>query len=835
MERKTKRTPAANTSSGRRLATAASEAYTTRTSGRVASSRSDVHQVHGKPVRSYGARNASISSNTKAVSHAAHGLGTSRISKGLSGKRASQQNSQKTKQARTSRVQTAERKNTSLETPAKPSRAQAHSHACTASPVRSAAYRGARTRSSRDVSLRAKSAPVKARHASVQEKNTTSRQSVSTRADAQQTISKRVRTEGSAPKKTARRSSKRGIVAAVACLIALFFLADHVMNFNKAYAGVHIGSVDCSGKTVDQIVALLDETYANYEEKEVLVYASDEAKRRVEETGERETGEEDRLSVDEAREQRLVWAVRPETVSASFDKQTTAQAAVNEAHGLGKLLDRISAAIQGREIDPVFQFGDAYQDFVDDVNATVGVERIDYNISVNQGICTVTAGQDGILMNDAAFQKDLAYGFLSQQETTPSFVAIPEAAPVRITQNAAQAVCATVNAAIADGANFVYEDAGWNATASSLGAWISSKIEQKDGQWQLVPYVNVDSSRPDLLSHIKTNSGEDPVQVSFTIADAGAVTVKTDASGKIPLVDEAIETLDIALFGSDDQAAQEGAQSADGVAVTVDIASADTPEEMSLDDALYYGVVGEISSFTTSYTYGSATTEARNFNIHLAADLLNNSVCPAGGSWSFHNVAGECNEERGFKEAGVIEEGVYSTAFGGGICQVATTVFNAAYEAGYYIDRRYNHTIYNSSYPAGRDAAVSWPDLDLIWSNDTFSDILMTTSYTEGTITVTLWGVSPERTVSTYVSDWEAGDEYKTKYVLNESMAPTAYRVKTKGSDGRTIYVERAVYDKEGTRLSFQRFSSVYDAVDEVIEHGKDYDVPEDDDKEKKD
>ena len=207
---------------------------------------------------------------------------------------------------------------------------------------------------------------------------------------------------------------------------------------------------------------------------------------------------------------------------------------------------------------------------------------------------------------------------------------------------------------------------------------------------------------------------------------------------------------------------------------------------------------------------------------------MNNSICSSEGQWSFHNVAGECNEERGFKEAGVIEEGVYSTAFGGGICQVATTVFNAAYDAGYYIDRRYNHTIYNSSYPAGRDAAVSWPDLDLVWSNDTASDVLLTTSYTEGTLTVTLWGVSPNRSVSTNVSDWEEGDTYETKYVLNTELSPKAHRVKSKGSDGRSITVERTVYDKSGNQLSFQRFYSSYDPVDEIIEYGEGYEIPED-------
>lgn len=627
--------------------------------------------------------------------------------------------------------------------------------------------------------------------------------------------------------------STRKRIALLACaLLLVLLLADHVMNFNKAYPGVHVGSIDCSGKTASEIVALLDQTYGQaYEQKEVLVYASDQARETVEATGQTEIGDEDLISVAEGREQRLAWSVLPETVSASFDEEATAQAAVAEAHGLTQIVSRIIMAVQGKQIEPIFTFGDAYTDFVEDVNATVGVERIDYNIAVNDGICSVTPGQDGVLMNDEEFQKKLIAGFLSEETTAYSFVATPEPAPVRITKDKAQRVCDTVNAAIADGANFTYEETGWNATAVTVGGWVTSDITEEGDTWQLVPRIDTDIARTDLLSHVKKNSGEDAMQVSFAVSDDKTVTVHTDSSGKIPLVDDALADLNAALFGANDASAQDAALAADGQTVTIAIASVEAPSEMSFDEALYYGVIGEITSFTTAYTHGTTSTEARNFNIHLAADLLDDSVCPAGGRWSFHDVAGECNEERGFKEAGVIEEGTYSTAFGGGICQVATTVFNAAYEAGYYIDRRYNHTIYNSSYPAGRDAAVSWPDLDLIWSNDTDSDVLLTTSYTEGTITVTLWGVSPERSVKTSVSDWEEGETYKTKYVLNTEMAPTAYRVKTKGSDGRSIYVDRTVYDKEGNQLSVQRFDSVYDPVDEIIEHGEDYEVPDDEGK----
>ncbi len=628
-----------------------------------------------------------------------------------------------------------------------------------------------------------------------------------------------------------RRTSKKPLLFLFVALLLVLGFADYVMNHDKAYTGVRIGAIDCGGKTAEEIISLLESTYGSvYEEREVYVFVSEDARKRVEQNGvTEELGNEDLISVEEAREQRLMWVVSPETVSASFDVHASAQKAVEEAHGLSQIFSRLQIALSGVSIDPVFNFGDAYRDFVNDVNATVGKERVDYDIWFEDGICYVYMGSDGVLMNDASFQKDLVTGFLTLSDDSYALVAVPEAAPVRINSEMAHEVCDTVNAALADGANFVYEGSGWNATPSTVASWINTKIEKQDKGWALIPFVDPERARTDLLSHVKQNSGEEAIQVRFSVDDESTVTVHADTTGVIPLVDDAIADLDAALFGKGKNEPQAGALAADGEAVTVAINSTAVPTEMSFEDALHYGVIGEISSFTTSYTYGTSTTESRNFNIHLAADILNNSICPTDGTWSFHDVAGECNEERGFKEAGVIEEGVYSTAFGGGICQVATTVFNAVYEAGYSVNRRYNHTIYNSSYPDGRDAAVSWPDLDLIWSNDTASDILLTTSHTEGTITVTLWGVSPERKVSSYVSTWEEGDTYKKKYVLNTSLAPKAYRVKTKGSDGHSVYVERTVTDKDGEQVSFQRFSSYYDAVDEIIEHGEEYEIPDED------
>jgi vancomycin resistance protein YoaR len=75
---------------------------------------------------------------------------------------------------------------------------------------------------------------------------------------------------------------------------------------------------------------------------------------------------------------------------------------------------------------------------------------------------------------------------------------------------------------------------------------------------------------------------------------------------------------------------------------------------------------------------------------------------------------------------------------GGGISQIATTVFNAVFFGGYPIHQP--HSYYIRRYPMGREATVSLPAPDLVFTNDTKAGILIYTSYTDTAITVTLYG-----------------------------------------------------------------------------------------------
>ena len=89
----------------------------------------------------------------------------------------------------------------------------------------------------------------------------------------------------------------------------------------------------------------------------------------------------------------------------------------------------------------------------------------------------------------------------------------------------------------------------------------------------------------------------------------------------------------------------------------------------------------------------------------------------------------------------------YEEAVGGGVSQVATTVFNAAWEAGVKIVERNPHSLYISRYQLGRDATVNYPDLDLKFRNDTPNWIFVAGGWDGGGITVSLYGGGPERRV----------------------------------------------------------------------------------------
>lgn len=144
---------------------------------------------------------------------------------------------------------------------------------------------------------------------------------------------------------------------------------------------------------------------------------------------------------------------------------------------------------------------------------------------------------------------------------------------------------------------------------------------------------------------------------------------------------------------------------------------------------------GRISSFTSKYT-----PAPRAQNIKLAARALNGTYVPPGGTFSLNAVLGQRTPQKGYVKAGTIMNNRLVDNYGGGVSQVSTTVYNAAYFAGVQIDEFRPHSFYISRYPEGREATLSWGSIDNRWTNNTEGGILVRASADDYAITVELWG-----------------------------------------------------------------------------------------------
>ncbi|GLZ14420.1 hypothetical protein Acsp04_46550 [Actinomadura sp. NBRC 104425] len=209
---------------------------------------------------------------------------------------------------------------------------------------------------------------------------------------------------------------------------------------------------------------------------------------------------------------------------------------------------------------------------------------------------------------------------------------------------------------------------------------------------------------------------------------------------------------------------------------------------------------GMISSYTTRFTPG----EPRVRNIQLAARALDGTVVRPGRTFSFNRVIGPRTRARGYVPAPSIRGSrMVADDVGGGICQVSSTLFNAVFEAGLRILRTRSHSLWMPEYPIGREAAVSYPDLDFTWTNDTRHPVTIRASYTGDSLTVSLWGVRRYDVRST-TSPRYGFTPYGSVTGLGPSCVPT------RGARGFQVDVWR-VLARHGRTVRRERFHTTYE------------------------
>jgi vancomycin resistance protein YoaR len=230
--------------------------------------------------------------------------------------------------------------------------------------------------------------------------------------------------------------------------------------------------------------------------------------------------------------------------------------------------------------------------------------------------------------------------------------------------------------------------------------------------------------------------------------------------------------------------------------------------DLTTAEAHALGINEKLVAFTTDMGVSSSN---RIHNVHLMADFIDGTLIKPGETFSFNEVVGPRTAERGFLEGQMIIGSLVLPSIGGGVCQTATTLFNDAFEIGLPILERTNHNLYLSHYPLGRDATVSWGGPDFKFKNDLKHGILITTSYTDSTLTFTFYGTNEHRRVVATTGPQTNWSGPSMNYAVDPSAAPGSVKVVAgTGEKGFDVTVDRTVYDAAGRELRHNVFQSHY-------------------------
>jgi vancomycin resistance protein YoaR len=224
----------------------------------------------------------------------------------------------------------------------------------------------------------------------------------------------------------------------------------------------------------------------------------------------------------------------------------------------------------------------------------------------------------------------------------------------------------------------------------------------------------------------------------------------------------------------------------------VPLAVAWVASPLTTSEAKGLGIERRLASYSTLYA-GSAD---RIQNLQRAVGLLDGARIGPGATFSFNERVGPRTEERGFRSAPVIMNGKYEEGIGGGVSQVATTLFNAAWEAGLPITDRTAHALYISRYPAGRDATVNYPDVDLQFRNDTGRWIVLDASYDESGIAISMLGGGEVRRVESVSGALEETGKPPVEQTPDPALYVGERVVEFEGEPAREIRVTRTVYER---------------------------------------
>ena len=538
------------------------------------------------------------------------------------------------------------------------------------------------------------------------------------------------------------------IVAGVAAIFVLeLWLADRILP------GVYIWDVDVGGLDRDQAIERLSATFRYPGDRHPVL-----------------------------RYDQQLWPVDPADLGLELDAEATVDEALAIGHR-GDLVDQfkeqLSVLVQSRLVAPVFSFDQgAGTMFISQIAREVNQALRNASLSLGEDLSvTVTPGRGGREVDGEATRQALVSRIEGMGGGAVDLV-VRETEPFLTDLSAVQAQVERILSGpltlTAPGSD------PWVIEPATLASWLILRpTTAGDGPATLS--VTLDPGQTSALAQeISSQVERLPTDAQFRFDDAMGVLV--------PIVESVPgQTLDITATVSLIETAANGDQR------TAALPLIPVSPAVSSEDGQQLGIVELIGEGTTGFAGSSAS---RVQNIAVGASQFDGVFVAPGETFSFNQYLGEVTSEKGYEESIIIWGNTTRADVGGGLCQVSSTAFRAAFWAGLPITERWAHAFRVSYYepPKGMDATIYSPSVDLKWVNDTGHHILIQTYVDRANSTVTFryYGTNPGRSV-------EMDGPYESNHVEH---GPPVHREDPTRPEGETKQIEWA---KDGLDVTVYR------------------------------
>lgn len=576
-----------------------------------------------------------------------------------------------------------------------------------------------------------------------------------------------------AKSRKARARRRLHILIAVCSFVALclfVLLLDSAIYYGKVHGGVTISGQAVGGLTRDEATLTMTRLVEEAQKKQITLVSGEKK-----------------------------WSVLPGDVGTKIDVDGAVADAMDVTRGsnfIADLFRRFFLYFTDRDVPLEGTIDSAKMDELTGAVADdIDVPPVNAGLVFEGTTVKVVEGQKGRVVDQPQLREALK-ALLFTLHATKLTVPMVNADPAIEAEDSEYAV-AQAEKMIAAAVTLRHGDNSWKLTGEQIAAYMDFSAEKRNGVATLVPYLSAKKMEP-FFDKIATTVNRKPTNASFK-GDGEQAWVVPAASGRTLEREKTAESLTEATLKTSGRVA--------------DVVVKTTEPDLTTKEAEAMGITEKLASYTTKWE----GTPDRQTNVRITTQYASNVVLAPGEIYDFDKQIGPRTEERGYKMAPGIIAGALEDQLGGGICQVATTLFNAAFEAGLDIVERKNHSLYIAHYPKGRDATVSADGPNLRFKNDTNHHILVRGASDGINTTFVIYGTDEGRSVKSETGDFYDVVEMTTVTYPYSKLGTGTTEIKTAGQTGQAIKVVRTVKNADGKVIHEDTFVSTWKMIPREI------------------